>query len=288
MSVDKLQEKIRKTKNPSVVDLTLSEMQIPPCLREEEGSFPKAYDRYCRELLAGLKGLIPAVRFSFSAFALMGAAGMDMMKQLMACAKSMGFYVLLDTPESLSLERAEMMADVVMALECDGVILSAYIGTDSLKPYVRKLKDSGKSLFAVIRTANKTASELQDLMTGSRLVHMAAADKVKRLGEPFVGRCGYSQVAGVGAASSASSLQALRSKYPAMFLLLDGYDYPNSNAKNCSYAFDRLGHGAIACAGSSITAAWMEAGGQENDYVALAVQAALRMKKNLTRYVTVL
>ena len=72
-----------------------------------------------------------------------------------------------------------------------------------------------------------------------------------------------------------------------MFLLLDGYDYPNANAKNCSFAFDKLGHGAAACAGVSVTAAWMEED-SENTYVTLAVEAAERMKKNLTRYVTIL
>ena len=46
MSVDKLQEKIRKLKNPSVVDLSVSESQIPPHILEEEGSFSKAYCRF--------------------------------------------------------------------------------------------------------------------------------------------------------------------------------------------------------------------------------------------------
>jgi len=78
----------------------------------------------------------------------------------------------------------------------------------------------------------------------------------------------------------------LRSKYPEMFLLVDGYDYSGANAKNCSFAFDRLGHGAIVCAGSSIIGAWKEE--TEADPLAAAVSAVERMKKNLTRYVTIL
>ena len=86
-------------------------------------------------------------------------------------------------------------------------------------------------------------------------------------------------------ASSGDSLRALRSKYSRLFLLLDGYDYPNANAKSCSYAFDKLGHGAAACAGESILTAWKDA---EGDWAELAVAAAERMKKNLNRYVTIL
>ena len=36
MSVDVLQEKIRKTKNPSVLELSVATSQIPPHLLQEE------------------------------------------------------------------------------------------------------------------------------------------------------------------------------------------------------------------------------------------------------------
>ena len=83
-------------------------------------------------------------------------------------------------------------------------------------------------------------------------------------------------------------LKKLRDRYKSLFLLIDGYDYPNANAKNCSFAFDKLGHGAIACADCSITAAWKAAESDGVDYIDCALQAAERMKKNLLRYITVL
>lgn len=288
MSIDKLQEKIRKLKNPSVIDFSVTPEQIPPHLINEEGSAVKAYGKFCMELMEALKGIVPAVRFRFSTFALMGPDGLSVLNFLLNRAKEFGFYVLLDSVEALSPQTAQAAADAISNWPCDGLIISSYIGSDAVKPYVKKLKNSGQSLFVVIRTANKTAPELQDLMTGSRLVYMAAADMVNRLGEPLPTRCGYSQVAGVGPASSADSLRALRSKYKGMFLLVEGYDYPNANAKNCSFAFDKLGHGAAVCAGSAVTAAWMEESEDETAYIQAAVQAAERMKKNLTRYITVL
>ena len=286
MSVDKLQEKIRKLKNPSVVDLSVTQSQIPPHIMEEEGNFAKAYCRFCRELLEQLKGIVPAVRFSFSWFAVMDL--LPAFEELSTFASEQGYYVIVDAPEALSPQIAELSAQKMLAIACDGILLSAYIGSDVIKPYVKKLKSSGKALFVVIRTANKTAVELQDLMTGSRLVYMAVADTVNHMGEVFPCRCGFSQIGALAGASSADSLKSLRAKYKNVFLLLDGYDYPNANAKNCSYAFDKLGHGAAACAGSSITAAWQIEGTDGADYVVQAVQAAERMKQNLTRYVTVL
>lgn len=292
MAIDKLQGMIRKMKNPSVVDFSVDISQIPPHILEEEPNSIFAYDRFCTELMDALKDKVPAVRFQLGRFSLLGAEGLVLLQRLTGYAKELGYYVFLDGPESLSPQAAALAAQSLFDDLClfafDGLILSAYAGSDVLKPYVQKLKSSGKDLFVVLRTANKSAAELQDLLTGSRLVHMAAADIVNRLCEPLVGRSGYSQVAAVAPASVADILKKTRAKYKNLFLLLDGYDYANANAKNCSYAFDKLGHGAIACAGSSVVAAWQPAQNNGTEYVLCAVEAAERMKKNLLRYITIL
>ena len=292
MSMDKLQEKIRKMKNPTMVDFSVDPSRIPPDILSQEHSEILACDRFCRELLDGLKTLVPAVRFRVGHYSLMGPDGLFLMHRMAQYAKSLGYYVLLDAPECTSREAAEFTVKTLFAensiWQFDALAVSAYAGSDVLKPYVEALRSSGKDLFVLLRSANKSAAELQDLLTGSRLVHMAAADIVYRLAEPLVGRSGYSQIAAIGPASVADVLKKLRSRYPKMFLLLDGYDYTNANAKNCSYAFDKLGHGALACAGSGITAAWDTDASEGTDYVEQALAAAERMKKNLLRYITVL
>ena len=72
MSIDALQEKIRKLKCPIVLDLSVEPEHIPQALWESADE--KAMTVYCKALMSGLKGMIPAVRFSFDQFALMGAS----------------------------------------------------------------------------------------------------------------------------------------------------------------------------------------------------------------------
>jgi len=291
MSVDVFQERIRKTKNPSILVIEAFAQWIAPQILHTAENTASAVSKFYSELLETLKGIIPAVRFGFDSFALLGADGLNALSELLNQAKELGFYVLLDAPQMLSVAAAENAASVLGQEDgcypCDGIILPGYLGSDILKPFL-PLSKKGKSLFPVVRTANKSASELQDLLTGARLVHTAAADIINRYGEQSPARCGYWQLGVLASASAADSLRSLRAKYNRLFLLLDGFDYPNANAKNCSYAFDKLGHGAAACAGSSIAAAWKEAESDGLDYLELAVQAAERMKKNLTRYITVL
>lgn len=275
-----------------MVDFGIKKELLPPHLLEEEGRLVKAYSRFCHELMEELRGFVPAVRFSFSTFALLGAQGMHELSALLDAAVEMGFYVLLDGPEILSPWAADWAAETIFSentvYPCHALVISPYIGSDAIKAFLPACKDGKKDLFVAVRSPNKTASELQDLLTGSRLVHDAAMDLVKRHGETIFEKCGYSRIGALVSAGAPNSLKNLRVKYQHVFLLVDGLDYPSGNAKNCSYAFDRFGHGAVACAGPSITAAWKESGSDGRDYAAQAVQAAERMKRNLTRYITVL
>ena len=288
MAVDILQEKIRKTKNPSVLELTVSLHDLP----EKFSRDAVGYGAFCRELLMGLKGLVPAVRISFGFFALLGPDGMTQLRGVLNFAREQGYYVLLDAPELLSISVANAAAEALLGerseYPCDGVVISGYLGSDVIKPFLPYCKTGKKDVFVVARTANKSASELQDLLAGSRLVHTVAADHVNRYGAETAGKFGYTRVGVLASASYADGLRTLRSKYPKLFLLLDGYDYPNANAKNCSHAFDKFGHGAAACAGISITCAWKQVETEKEDYISHAIAAAERVKKNLTRYVTIL
>lgn len=290
MSIDLLHEKIRKLKNPSMLDLGIKNDCIPSHILEQEGSALAAYVRFCRELMAQLRGFVPAVRFPFSAFALMGVDGLVSLQALLKEAGEMGYYVVLDCPEIYSPWGADRAAQMIFGTDsypCDALVISPYIGSDAIKPFVPYCKQ-GKALFVVVRSPNKSAMELQDLMTGTRLVHGAAAEIANRFGETVLAKCAYSQIGALVSAGAVQSLQTLRSKQKSMYLLVDGIDYPSGNAKNCSYAFDRFGYGAVVCAGPSVTAAWKAAETDGLDYLEQAQLAAERLKKNITRYVTIL
>ena len=289
MAVDRLIDKIRKTKSPVLLDLGMLPEHIPVKIMEAESNYLAAYNIYCKQLLEVLKEIVPAVRISFASMASMGAEGLHVLSSVLKNAKKLGYYVLLDVPESLSAQAAQWQAEQFLAEDSpwafDGLVTSAYIGSDSLRGYVEKLKDCGKDLFVVVRTSNRSAPELQDLLTGTRLAHLAKAEIINRFAQTAPSKSGYSQVGMVAGASAGDSIKTLRSKFKNMFMILDGMDYPNANAKNCAHAFDSLGRGAIACVGLSVTAAWQKENSE--DYMTEAIAAAERHKKNLCRYISI-
>jgi len=290
--MDRLQTKIRKLKNPIILDMTVSKNQLPPHLLAEERDYLRAYGRFCIELMEGLRREVAGVRFSYSLFSLMGTEGLSWLSKLCSKADSMGYYVLLDVPDVKTSAQASVFADLIfddLFPWCfDGLVVSAYIGSDGFSAYLPVLKEKDKELFVLLRTPNKSAGQLQDLMTGGRVVHTAMADELVRAAKGLVGKCGYSRVGGVAAAVSGSSLQQLRSKYKELFLLVDGYELPLGNTKNCALAFDKLGHGAAICVGSYITNAWQAEAFPGTEYITCAREAIVKLKNNIARYITIL
>ena len=305
MSIDVLQSRIRKLKCPIVVGLDPTRELIPPELLAEcetrLGPGPEAlaesYGIFCRGLLDALKKTVPAVKVQAACFEALGWQGVKVMQELLAYAKKLGCYVLLETMRTDVSHIAAVSAqsifggldfggEWVFPYPCDALVLNGYLGSDGIKPYLPYVKENGKNIFVVVKSSNKSSVEVQDLLSGDRVIHTAMADLTLRWSTELFGKCGYGEVGAVVGLSSPAAIQALRKRYDSLFFLVPGYGAQGGVAKHASYAFDRLGHGAAVCASRSIIGAWREQAG--TDYPEAALAAVEKMKKQLESYVTVL
>ena len=286
MSMDSLKNKIRKLRNPSALTLAPTPDLVPPAISAEIGDPVRAMGEYCCRALEALKGHIPAVKVSFGAFALYGPEGLTELRRVLENADRLGYYVILDWQHQEDEAAAKASAKLLLGdtWKCDGVTVCAYPGSGSIKPYIQEANKSKKDVYVVLKTGGKSGSELQDLQTGGRTVYTAGADLLAKLADTAMDRCGYSRVAAVCAANHANSIRNLRSKYPKLFLLVDGLEASNANARNASFAFDNMGYGALVCA--NLLGAWLE--DPANDPMEELVAAAGRMKRNIGSYVIVL
>lgn len=307
MSIDVLQEKIRMLKNPTMVGLDPTPDVVPEFLlqeaREKLGHTPEAaasaYETFCQGILDSLKDLVPAVKVQSACFQVLGGAGLYAMQRVLAYARKLGYYVVLDAMRGDMPETAEIFASGVFGtveaggegyapFACDAVTLNGYLGGDSIRPFLPYCRSGGKSIFLLVKTSNKSSVEVQDLLSGGRLVHTAVADLVNRWGADLYGKSGYSQVAAVVGATYPETLRGLRAKYDRMFFLVPGYGAQGGSAKSVQYAFDRFGHGAAICASRSILGAWKKNGADGRDYAQCARAAAEKMKKSIGKYCVVM
>ena len=85
-----------------------------------------------------------------------------------------------------------------------------------------------KALFALVRTAEPGAAEVQNLMAGDRRLFLAAGEQMARRGAGIMAQTDYSL-----------DVRELRRRLKDAFLLLDG-----CGGEAASYAFDDFGTGA--------------------------------------------
>ena len=306
MSIDALQAKIRKLKTPIVVGLDPTPEGIPEVLLDqafaEKGRNPAglalAYTEFCKGILDVLKGFVPAVKVQAACFEALGHEGVAAMEEVLAWARKLKYYVLLETMRTDVGHIAAVTAKSVfegftfgeetfLPYPCDALVLNGYLGSDGIKPYLPYLKpEAGKNLFVVVRSSNRSAAEVQDLISGDRNIHTAMADLTLRWSTGLFGKCGYGEVGAVVGGLAPRVIQNLRRRYDTLFFLVPGYGAQGGVAKHASYAFDRFGHGAAVCASRSIIEAWKEA--PDLDYRDAALAAAEKMKRQLETYVTVL
>lgn len=307
MSIDFLQERIRKLKNPTMVGLDPYLPILPKHIVQEAfdldgqtlAGAAAAYYRFCTELLDALKDIVPAVKIQSACFEALGADGIAQMQRISAYAKDLGYYVLIDSMRGDVGNIAEIHAQAMFGTvpvgetahqiyRCDALTVNGYLGSDGVKPYLPYCKNDGKNIFLLLKTSNKSSREVQDLLSGDRVIYTAMADLAMRWSTNLFGKNGYSEIGAVVGATYPQTMQLLREKYDRLFFLVPGYGAQGGTAKNVQFAFDRFGHGAIVAASRSIICAWQRIGSDGSDYTACAVEAARKMKNDIGKYVVIL
>lgn len=307
MSIDALQEQIRKMKNPVMVGLDPYLPILPQhILRdafEEHGQTLQgaaaAYYRFCTELLDRLCGIVPAVKIQSACFEALGADGITQMQKISRYAKEKGYYVLIDSMRGDVGNVAEIYAQAMFGTisvgetahklyDCDALTVNAYLGSDGVKPFLPYCKHDGKNVFILLKTSNKSSREVQDLLSGDRVIYTAMADLAMRWSIDLFGKYGYSEIGAVVGATYPQTMRLLREKYDRLFFLVPGYGAQGGTAKNVQFAFDRFGHGAIIAASRSIICAWQKTDSDGTDYLDCAEAAALKMKADIGKNVVIL
>lgn len=311
MSMDRLQEKIRQKKNPTVAGLDPTLDHIPQHLKDE--AFAKygktlrgaaeAYRLFCFGLIDALQDVVPAVKPQSAYFEVLGSEGIAVLEQVVAYAKEKGLYVIMDAKRGdigstcvayanaylggISIDGEQ----IISPFDADCLTVNGYLGTDGIKPFTALCKENDKAIFLLVKTSNPSSKELQDMIAGDRVVHTVMADLAVRLTdkEQLMGKHGFSRIGAVVGATHPSDLKNLRAKYPQLFFLVPGYGAQGGKAKDVQYAFDQFGHGAIVNSSRGIMCAWKKTeDGTGRDYQEAARAEAIRMRDDICRYVTIL
>ena len=307
MSFDILQDRIRELKNPTVAGLDPRIEYVPAHLQEEsfaqfgqtlEGAADAIW-KFNQGLIDALCGVVPAVKPQSAYYENLGWRGMAVMEKTIQYAKEKGLYVIADIKRgdigSTAAAYAEAWLGVtkVGETECpvfdaDCVTLNGYMGSDAIRPFLDQCVARNKSAFVLAKTSNPSSMELQDMVAGDRVVYTVMGDLIERWGKDTAGKYGYNALGAVVGATHPSVLKELRRRLERTFFLVPGYGAQGGTAADVRYAFDELGRGAVVNASRSIMCAWQKTGKEGMDYQEAARDAAIRMRDELKRYISIL
>ncbi|MDR1472357.1 MAG: orotidine-5'-phosphate decarboxylase [Synergistaceae bacterium] len=289
MRIDRLIEAIRELRNPTALGLDTRIEYVPePFARAHagEGGGAAAVLAFNRELLRALRDIIPCVKIQAAYYEMMGAGGMACLGDTMEEARRLGYVVIADAKRGDIGPTAEAYSSAYLGsgapYASDFLTVNPYFGTDGVSPFISDCGRTGRGIFALVKTSNKSGGEFQDILCADgRTVYEHVAERVSEWGSGLIGHNGYSSVGAVVGATYPEQGAELRKKMPHTFFLLPGYGAQGAPASHLAGCFDGDGSGAIVAASRSIIRAHRTAG--TDDFASAAREEAIRMRADLMR-----
>lgn len=285
--MEKLNEKILEKNSRVVAGLDPSPSNIP---KEYFEGLPvdRAMKEYCYDYILAVKDSVPAIKINIAFFEAEGCE--DVYWAVAQEAAAAGLIVIGDVKRADIGSTAEKYAKAYLHEESpfDIITVNPYLGVDGVKPFIEAANLNGKGIFVLVKTSNRSSSEIQDLtLEGGRHVYEAVADLVRCWGYKSSKDATYSNVGAVVGATYPLQAKRLRERMPNTFFLVPGYGAQGATAKDVAVNFDEFGLGAIVNSSRGIMQAYKHERWQgkyaEEDWMEAARAEAIRMTEEINR-----
>jgi orotidine-5'-phosphate decarboxylase len=145
-------------------------------------------------------------------------------------------------------------------LGCAAVTFNAYLGLDTLYPYLPHLA-AGHGMFILCKTSNPGSGDFQDqqIVSGSTDKHplyLEVAQRIAALGQQFIGDCGFSSLGLVVGATYPEEAHAIRAAAPQALILVPGLGFQGGDPQAADAFCDASGRGAVFSFSRAILYAW--------------------------------
>ncbi len=194
----------------------------------------RAVAAHCRTLIERAGPACVAVKPQLACFERLGAPGWAALEDVCGAAREAGLLVVADGKRGDVPVTAEAYAQAlvgetqtpwgpVTGLGADAFTANPLLGLDALEPLVAAAAESGAGVFALVRTSNPGAADVQDLAAPERPLHERLAELVEglsgRLSGPASGLSGMGAVVG---ATEPEHIARLRELMPTSIFLIPG------------------------------------------------------------------
>ena len=300
---DRLLAAIDKKNTPLVVGLDPVYASLPEVIRTNKNfndpsdaqAAVDAMVEFSTKVLKVVAAHVAAVKINSAFFESYLSAGVEGYSAVVQEAGAHGLIVIGDAKRGDVGNTAQHYATATLAdpdfvglddqVAPDAVTVNAYMGRDSVQPFLDVAREYGKGVFALVRTSNPGAAEIQDVkLANGEPLYLHIGKLVASWGADSVGDRGYSCLGAVVGATNAEQLAELRKALPQTLFLVPGLGAQGGTAADAAKAFKSDGTGAIINSSRAIIYAYADgkykdvAGSNWEKAIELAV---LETKKSL-------
>jgi orotidine-5'-phosphate decarboxylase len=275
---------------PEALELAGGTGSDPPHASDAAQRAARAVAAHCRLVLDAAAEQCVAVKPQVACFERLGAPGWAALREVVHDAGQRGLLVIADAKRgdidisARAYGQAFFGATAtpfgeVEGLGADALTVSPLLGRDSLAPLIEAARSRGAGLFALVRTSNPGAADVQDReLAAGGTVSEALARMINELGEPGVGESGLSDVGAVTGATAPERLEALRALMPRAVWLLPGIGPQGASGHDLAPAFAPGAAGGLVSASRAIVYAF-ERGDSGGGPAACARDEAARLRE---------
>jgi orotidine-5'-phosphate decarboxylase len=215
-----------------------------------------AYESFCLRVLELIAPHVAVIKPQSAFFEHCGPEGLRALQSVIRRGRDLGLFVILDSKRNDIASTAQAYAEAAFAgptiegrvlpvWDADAITINPYLGHDSVGPFLRSARSSGRGVFVLVRTSNPGAGQFQDLVCDGKPLFMHVASAVLRWTGENLGDYGFGDVGAVVGATHPRELAMLRSALPQVYFLVPGYGAQGASAEDVQSAVRADGLGAV-------------------------------------------
>jgi orotidine-5'-phosphate decarboxylase len=220
---------------------------------------------HCRSLIEQAGPACVAAKPQLACFERLGAPGWAALAEVCAAAGEAGLLVIADgkrgdVPVTAAAYAQALVGETptpwgpVAGLGADAFTANPLLGRDALEPLVSAAVETGAGVFALVRTSNPGAADVQDLPAPEQPLHERLAELVDGLAPRLQGSSGLSGMGAVVGATEPQHLARMRELMPSSIFLIPGVGAQGGKPELLGAAFGPGRAAALVAASRGIAA----------------------------------
>jgi orotidine-5'-phosphate decarboxylase len=220
---------------------------------------------HCRRLIELAGPACVAVKPQLACFERLGAPGWAALAEVRAAAGEAGLLTIADgkrgdVPVTAAAYAQALVGETptpwgpVPGLGADAFTANPLLGLDALEPLLAAAETAGAAVFALVRTSNPGAADVEDLPAPERPLHERLAALVDGLADRLAGETGLSGMGAVVGATEPQRIARLRELMPRSIFLIPGVGAQGGRPELLGAAFAPGAAAALVSASRGIAA----------------------------------